>query len=219
MSLLRSDPPRELVDVVRRRHLVMHRTDPFDLPSRYAALYLFTIGHDRRVIWAASGAHPAGQLMAFQYSHRLGASQRWARVVWTVVVLESATPRPGALLQGVVEPIAVGSFARHRHVPLEGASQPTEPRKAFCESPVTLRCWLDKGLLGLLAQQDPRTAWELRGRLVAGYRPDPADAVEVDRLLDAVVRLHDLTDTRGGGMSEDARTGRNGHASSGPMAL
>lgn len=197
MSLLRSDPARELVDVMRRRHLVMHRTDPFDLPSRYAALHLFTIGHDRRVVWAASGAHRAGQLMAFQYTHRLGASQRWARVVWTVVVLESATPRPGALLQGVVKPIAVGSFARYRHVPLEGATRPIELQKVFCESAVTLRRWLDEGLVGFLGQQDPRTAWELRGRLVAGYRPDPADAVEVDRLLDAVVRLHDLTDLHG----------------------
>jgi len=196
VSLLRSGPARELVDVVRRRHFVMHRTDPFDLPSRYAALYLFTIGHDRRVVWAASGAHPAGQLMAFQYTHRLGASQRWARVVWTVAVLESATPRPGTLLQGMVEPIAVGPFARYCHVPLEGATEPMESQKAFCESAVTLRCWLDEGLVGFLGEQDPRTAWELRGCLVAGYRPDPADAAEVDRLLDAVVRLHGLTCSR-----------------------
>jgi hypothetical protein len=194
VSLLRSDPARGLVDVARRRHLVIHRPDPFDLPSRYGALYLFTIGHDRQVTWVASGACPAGQLMAFEYTHRLGASQRWARVVWTVVVLESSTPRPGALLQGVVEPIAVGSFARYRHASPEGALQPTEQHKLFCESAAALHRWLDEGLVGFLQQQDPRTTWELRGRLIAGYRPGPAHAREVDRLLDAVVRLGDLTE-------------------------
>lgn len=197
MSLLRSEPARELVDVARRRHLVIHRTDPFDLPSRYGALYLFTIGHDRWVTWAASGSCPAGQLMAFEYTHRLGASQRWARVVWTVVVLESSMPRPGALLQGVVEPIAVGSFARYRHASPEGATEPTEPHKLFCESAAALHRWVDAGLAGFLQQHDPRTTWELRGRLIAGYRPDPAHAAEVDRLLDAVVGLHDLTDPTG----------------------
>ena len=197
MSSLRSEPARELVDVARRRRLVMHRADPFDLPSRYAALYLFTIGHDRRVTWTASGAHPSGQMMAFEYTHRLGASQRWARVVWTVVVLESSTSRPGALLRGVVEPIAVGSFARYRRASPESAAAPMEPPKVFCESVPALRCWQDEGLAGFLRQQDPRTTWELRGRLIAGYRPDPAEAAEVDRLLDAVVRLDDLTKSAG----------------------
>ncbi len=197
VSLFRSEPARELVDVARRRHLVIHHTDPFDLPSRYSALYLFTIGHDRGVTWVASGACQAGQLLVFEYTHRLGASQRWARVVWTVVVVESSTPRPGALLQGVVEPIAVGSFARYRHLSLEGATELTKLHKAFCESAPTLRCWLDKGLVGFLGQQDPRTTWELRGRLIAGYRPDPAHAAGVDRLVDAVVRLHDLTEPAG----------------------
>jgi hypothetical protein len=173
--------------------LVISRADPLDLPSRYAALYLFTIGHDRRVTWTASGPHPSGQMMAFEYTHRLGASQRWARVVWTVVVLESGKPRPGALLQGIVEPIAVGSFARYRRASPESAAAPMESPKMFCESVPTLRCWQNAGLAGFLRQQDPRTTWELRGRFVAGYRPDPAAADAVDRLLDAVVQLDDLT--------------------------
>ena len=197
MSLLRSEPARELVDVARRRHLVVHHTDPFNLPSRYSALYLFTIGHDRRVTWVASGASPAGQLLAFEYTHRLGASQRWARVVWTVVVQESGTPRPGTLLHGMVEPIAAGSFARYRRASPEGVLEPTEPYKLFCESAEALYRWLDGGVAGFLRQQDPRTTWELRGRIIAGYRPDPPNAGQVDRLLDAVVRLGGLTEPAG----------------------
>jgi len=197
MLLLRSGLAGELIDVVRRRQLILHRADPFDLPSRYAALYLFTIGHNRRVVSVASGPHPAGQLVVLQYTHKLGASQRWARVAWTLAVLEGATPRPGALLGVGIQPIAAGPFSRYRQAPLEGAPEPMARWKAFCESARTLRNWLDKGLVGFLGRQDPLTTWELRGGLVAGYRPGPVSAPEVDHLLDAVVWLHDLTDRRG----------------------
>ena len=194
VPLLRSGLASELIDVVRRRQLVLHRADPFDLPSRYAGLYLFTIGHNRRVIWVASGAHVAGQLVVFQYAHKLGASQRWARVVWTVAVLESTKPRPGALLGSAIEPFAAGPFARYRQVPLEAGAAPW---RAFCESPRTLQSWLDEGLLEFLSRQDPRITWELRGCLVAGYHLGSADTAQLDRLLDAVVAMNDLTGRRG----------------------
>ncbi len=65
--------------------------------------------------------------------------------------------------------------------------------RLFCESLGALQSWGVRGLGRFLAGQDHAIVWELRGRLVAGYLPGPVDPARLDRLIDGVVRLHELT--------------------------
>jgi hypothetical protein len=190
--VVRRRVPRGLLGVAQRRHLVLREDDPFDLPSRYGQLYLLGLGHARRANWILCGPQPAGHVSAFQYAHKLGLAQRWARGVWTVAVVETADVRPGSFVSSVMPLVPAGMFARYRPVRASGSGAASSAG-IWGESPATLERWLGEGLAAFLAGQDPGTTWELRGRLVAGYLPGPIDAGGADGLIDAVLRMGELT--------------------------
>ena len=191
--LLRRRLPRDLAVLTRQRKLVWHFGDAQDLPTRYCQLYLFNLGHDRRAGCLLSGPLPAGQITAFQYSYKLGPSQRWAGLRWTAAVLETSTTRPGTFMGTALELIRAGPFARYRSIRPDPIESPPLRSSLFCESPAALQSWLERGLERFLADQDQAIVWELRGRLVAGYLPGPVEPARLDRLIDGVVRLHELT--------------------------
>jgi len=191
--LLRRRLPPDLAALARQRKLVWRFGDAHDLPRRYCQLYLFNLGHDRRAGCLLSGSLPAGQITTFQYSYKLGPSQRWAGLRWTAAVLQTSATRPGTFMGTTLDLIPAGLFARYRSIRPDPIESPPSPSSLFCESPAALQSWLERGLGRFLADQDRAAVWELRGRLVAAYLPGPVDPARLDRLIDGVVQLHELT--------------------------
>jgi hypothetical protein len=152
------------------------RSDPDDLPGRYARLELMSHGYNRRAGEIVSSKGPP-TVRAFGYHYEIGFGQAHESCDWTVAVAETDADTPGVWIGRYREMIPIGLFERYDPMVVQ-AAPPVASRVVYTESPRWVNEHLVRAFWDLLEpagdEQQGSFDCELRGPYLALYHEGEA---------------------------------------------